>query len=145
MNVTVVGLGLIGGSFALGVRELEPGSIVTAVDRPEVLARPAARRAATRGVDINDARGVEAAFREADLVLLAAPVQSIVAVIPHALALSRLVTDCGSTKGAVVRAAAGSPNRGRFVPGHPMAGAPEGGIERAASPSVPSAALATLS
>ncbi|HEV8551684.1 MAG TPA: prephenate dehydrogenase/arogenate dehydrogenase family protein, partial [Polyangiaceae bacterium] len=68
---------------------------------------------------------------QADLVLLAAPVQSIVELVPRALESARLVTDCGSTKGAVVRAAEASPRRGRFVAGHPMAGAPEGGIELA--------------
>jgi len=131
MNLTVVGFGLLGGSFALGVRELEPGAQVTAVDRPDVLARPAAKRAADRLVDAVDAAAVDAALRSADLVLLAAPVQTIAELVPRALEHARLVTDCGSTKLSVVRAAERSPRRRRFVPGHPMAGAPEGGIELA--------------
>ncbi len=131
MNVTVVGLGLLGGSFALGLRELEPGAVITAIDRPSVLSRAAAQRAAQELVDVADASAVDRAFRSAELVLLAAPVQSIIELLPRALEHGRLVTDCGSTKGAVVRAAQDSPRRGRFVPGHPMAGAPEGGIELA--------------
>lgn len=131
MNVTVVGLGLLGGSFALGLREIEPSVRVTGVDRPDVLARPAARRAADRLVDSGDASAVESAFRDADLVLLAAPVQTIALVVPRALEHARLVTDCGSTKAEVVRAAESSARRRRFVPGHPMAGAPTGGIDAA--------------
>lgn len=131
MKLTVVGFGLLGGSFALGVRELEPGAEITAVDRPEVLGRPAAKRAAERLVDASDSAAVDAALRSADLVLLAAPVQAIAELVPRALEHASLVTDCGSTKLAVVRAAEQSPRRSRFVPGHPMAGAPEGGIDLA--------------
>lgn len=131
MNVTVVGLGLIGGSFALGVRELDPTTTITAVDREDVLGRPLVRATAQVVVDVNDTAAVDRAFRETDLVVLATPVQSIVALLPRALAHAPVVTDCGSTKLAVVRAAHGHPRRGRYVPGHPMAGAPEGGIERA--------------
>ena len=131
MKVTVIGLGLLGGSFALGLRELEPEVRVTGVDIAEVLARPAARRAADELVLASDAQAVDAAVAAADLTLLAAPVRRIVALVPRVLAVARVLTDCGSTKGAIVEAARASPRRGRFVPGHPMAGAPWGGIELA--------------
>ena len=131
MNVAVVGLGLLGGSFALGLREIEPSARITAVDIPEVLDRPAARRAADDFVRAGDVPGVDAAVAAADLTLLAAPVCRIVALMPRVLANARVLTDCGSTKRAIVAAVAGSPRRGRFVPGHPMAGAPSGGIELA--------------
>ncbi len=131
MKLTVVGLGLLGGSFALSLREIEPGIEVTAVDLPEVLDRPAARRAADAFVPVNDEPAVREAVRSADLTLLAAPVRRIIALLPGVLAVARLVTDCGSTKRAIAAAAAGLPGRRRFVLGHPMAGAPEGGIEHA--------------
>jgi prephenate dehydrogenase len=131
MNVAVFGLGLLGGSFALALRAIEPNAVITGIDLPEVLERPAARLAAQRLVAVDDADGIDVALARADLTLLAAPVRRIVALLPHVLEHSRLVTDCGSTKRAIVAAAAGSPRRGRFVPGHPMAGAPEGGIELA--------------
>jgi prephenate dehydrogenase len=131
MNVTVIGLGLLGGSFALGLREIEPNVRITAVDVPEVLERPAARGAADEFVRAGDAAAVEAAVAAADLTLLAAPVRRIVALMPRVLARARVLTDCGSTKRAIVAAVADSPRRGRFVPGHPMAGAPAGGIELA--------------
>jgi prephenate dehydrogenase len=131
MNVVVVGLGLLGGSFALALRELDTDARVTAVDRPSVLARPAARRAAQELVDAADANGVNSAVESADLVLLATPVTAIVSLLPGLVGRARIITDCGSTKRVVARAVEGSPQRGRFVPGHPMAGAPEGGIDLA--------------
>lgn len=131
MKLTVVGLGLLGGSFALALREVEPSLEVTAVDLPEVLDRPAARRAAHVFVSANDDAALREAVRAADLTLLAAPVRRIVTLLPSVLGVARLVTDCGSTKRAISEAAAGLPGRGRFVLGHPMAGAPEGGIEHA--------------
>lgn len=131
MNVTVIGLGLLGGSFALGLREIEPNARITAVDLQEVLELPAARGAADDFIRASDAAAVDAAVAAADLTLLAAPVRRIVAIMPRVLAKARVLTDCGSTKRAIVAAAADSPRRGRFVPGHPMAGAPAGSIELA--------------
>jgi prephenate dehydrogenase len=131
MNVVVVGLGLLGGSFALALRELDAASHVVGVDRPAVLERPAARRAAQELVNAEDVRAVDRAVDAADLVLLATPVAAIVSLLPNLVARARIVTDCGSTKRAIARAVEASPRRGRFVPGHPMAGAPEGGIDLA--------------
>jgi prephenate dehydrogenase len=82
-------------------------------------------------VSATDTRNIETAVAAADLVLLATPVAAIVALLPELVARARIVTDCGSTKRAIARAVEGSPRRGRFVPGHPMAGAPEGGIDLA--------------
>src|SRR6185436_15166977 len=62
---------------------------------------------------------------------VATPVGQIEASIGATLESANVVTDCGSTKRAIVAAAARSPRRSRFVPGHPMAGLPEGGIKRA--------------
>jgi prephenate dehydrogenase len=131
MNVVVVGLGLLGGSFALALRELDATTRVSAVDRPTVLERPAARRAAERLIDVADTGAVNTAVETADLVLLATPVSAIVSFLPDLVSRARVITDCGSTKRSIARAVEGSPRRGRFVPGHPMAGAPEGGIDLA--------------
>lgn len=131
MNVVVVGLGLLGGSFALALRELDAEACITAVDRPLVLERPAARATAQVLLDAADTVAVHRAVESADLVLLATPVTAIVSLLPELVTRARIVTDCGSTKRAIARAVEGSPRRGRFVPGHPMAGAPEGGIDLA--------------
>lgn len=131
MNVVVVGLGLLGGSFALALRELDAEARITAVDRPAVLARPAAERAAQVLLDTADTPAVNRAVESAELVLVATPVTAIVSMLPELVERARIVTDCGSTKRVVAQAVAGSARRGRFVPGHPMAGAPEGGIDLA--------------
>jgi prephenate dehydrogenase len=131
MNVVVVGLGLLGGSFALALRELDASSRVTAVDRPSVLERPAARSAAQELIDASDTPAVNRAVEAAELVLLATPVTAIVSLLPELVSRARIVTDCGSTKRVIARAVDAAPRRGRFVPGPPMAGAPEGGIDLA--------------
>jgi len=131
MNVVVVGFGLLGGSFALAARDAAPGTRIVAVDRPPVLEREAARRAADEWVDTADAPAVNAALERAELVLVATPVSVIVSLLPHLVERAAVVTDCGSTKRAITQAVRGSARRGRFVPGHPMAGAPEGGIDLA--------------
>lgn len=131
MRVVVVGFGLIGGSFALALREAISGVHVTGVDRAAVITRASAVRAADELVDADSPEALLRAASSADLVVLATPVQVIGALLPGVLERAQLVTDCGSTKRAVAASVAGSPRRGRFVPGHPMAGAPSGGIELA--------------
>ena len=131
MNVVIVGLGLIGGSVALALREARPDAEIVGVDRASVLATDAVKRLSKRLVDAADAAAVSAAFERSELVVLAAPVRVIVELVPRALVGAPLVTDCGSTKRSIALAADASARRGRFVPGHPMAGAREGGAELA--------------
>ena len=129
MSAVVVGLGLIGGSVALALREAQGTAEIVGVDRAAVLASPAVKRLSLRLLDAADTARVDAAFAGADLVVLAAPVRAIIELLPRALAGAKIVTDCGSTKRSIAAAALAHPRRGRFVPGHPMAGAPEGGAE----------------
>ncbi len=131
-TVTVVGLGLIGGSIGLALRERDAELRVIAVDREEILARPAALRAAHELVPTGDTAGLERALG-ADLVVLAAPVSVIQRELPRVLDRAGVALDCGSTKRAICAAVAGHPRRSRFIPGHPMAGLPEGGIDQARS------------
>jgi len=131
LRLAVVGFGLIGGSVALAARSRGLASHVTALDRPDVLAMPAAREAADDLVDSSDTRSWHAALRGADLVMVATPVGAIEAMIGELLELAKVATDCGSTKRAIAASASRSPRRGRFVPGHPMAGLPQGGVQHA--------------
>jgi len=131
MIAVVVGLGLIGGSVALALRAARPAAEIVGVDRENVLASDAVRALGTEPVDAADTVRVDAAFSRSDLVVLAAPVRAIIELLPRALEAAKLVTDCGSTKRSIAAAADSLPRRGRFVPGHPMAGAPEGGAELA--------------
>src|SRR5687767_4727303 len=71
---------------------------------------------------------------EADLVILAAPIQQnleILRELPENVTGSTVVTDTGSTKRAVVEAASALPDRFTFVGGHPLGGAARGGIDHA--------------
>ena len=129
-RLCVLGFGLIGGSFALAQKRAEK-TFVTAVDFPRVLAEPRAAQIADELVSADDEQASRAALQAADLVFLAVPVRVLCERLAFVLPESRLVTDCGSTKRAIVRAASGIANQARFVPGHPMAGLPDGGIAEA--------------
>jgi prephenate dehydrogenase len=131
LRLAIVGFGLIGGSVALAARARGLASHVAAIDRTDVLSTPEARAAADEFVDSADVARVRDTAAAADLVIVATPVAAIEAMIGELLEVSRVATDCGSTKRAVAASAVRSSRRGRFVPGHPMAGLPQGGIARA--------------
>jgi len=129
-RISIVGFGLIGGSLSLALRRT--GAIhVTAIDRAPVLARAEAKNAADEHLPLEEAESLKAALERSDLTVLAVPVSTIIRLLPWSLTHSRAVTDCGSTKREIAQAAAENPHAARFVPGHPMAGLPDAGIENA--------------
>jgi len=125
-RIAIVGLGLIGGSIALAVRERWSSVLVTAVDRPAVLAH-----ASSSGAIDRTAASV-ADIGATDLVILAAPVRQNVQLLTRvALVLSAgaVVTDVGGTKRDIVDAAASlAPGSATFIGGHPIGGAERGGF-----------------
>jgi len=129
-RVTVLGAGLIGGSFALAVRTAFPGVVITGWDHAGVLKR-------ARGMGaINDAQpDLGAALAHADLVFIALPVGLTIERLPEIARLSppsALVTDAASTKRQVCEAAGKCFSSGAFfLGGHPMAGQERSGIEAA--------------
>ena len=127
-RVGIVGLGLMGGSLALALRERYPRALVVGVDRKDVLEEAMRRHA----IDVAaDDLGMLA---EVDLVVLAAPVREnirLLAGLPDAVPGEAVITDLSSTKQAIVEAARALPARLAFVGGHPMAGAARGGFEHA--------------
>lgn len=122
-QVSIVGLGLIGGSMARALRLALPGLRLVGVDREPALERARELGLVDHYVVEADAPGVAEAFGASDLVFLAAPVSGIRRWLAEALNHGAVVTDCGSTKRELVLAARASAAAGRFVPGHPMAGA----------------------
>jgi prephenate dehydrogenase len=125
-KVAIVGLGLIGGSIALAARQHWPASLVIGLDRKEVLEKAMVLRA------IDVAADDPVVMAEADLVILAAPVgQNIerLAEPDRFVKTPAVVTDVGSTKRTTVEAARLLPSRFTFIGGHPLGGAPRGGIE----------------
>ncbi len=127
-KVAIIGLGLIGGSIALAARQTWPTGLIIGVDNKNVLERAMVRHA------IDVAAEDPVVIAEADLVILAAPVQQnieLIASLAQHLSHPAIVTDVSSTKREIVEAASGLPSHLTFVGGHPLAGAPRGGIDRA--------------
>jgi prephenate dehydrogenase len=131
-RVAIVGVGLVGGSFALALRRAGAVATIVGVDRnAEALAR-----AAALGVIDTAAESVSDAASGADLVVVAVPVRAIASVL-HDVALTldpgAVVTDVGSTKADVTEEARAELRAlfPRFVPGHPIAGREASGVEAA--------------
>jgi prephenate dehydrogenase len=131
-SIAIIGVGLIGGSFALAVRRAGLAASVVGYDRdPSAL-----QRAAELGVIDRAAESVSEAVRGSELVMVSVPVRAIGRVL-HDVGLSldaeAVVTDAGSTKGEVVRTAREELRERfpRFVPGHPIAGRETSGVDSA--------------
>ena len=129
-RIAIVGFGLIGASIGLAARRRWPSAELVAIDRPEVI--QSAMR--THAADVGG--GDLALCEDADLVILAAPVQTnikILTELPDHMSGGAVVTDVGSTKRQVAVAGGQLPVRLSFVGGHPLAGAATGGLEAARS------------
>lgn len=131
-KLVVCGVGLIGGSFAQGLKAAGKVATVVGLGRTRAPLEEARRLGVIDGI----AEGWADALVGADLVLLATPVGQMealfTAMAPH-LDAGTVVTDGGSTKADVVAAArAGLASKlGQFVPGHPIAGAEKSGVAAA--------------
>jgi prephenate dehydrogenase len=130
-SLAIVGLGLIGGSLALALKAQNPQLRVVACDFPDVLRSDGVRALGAEAVPIADEQRRREVWGQVELVVLATPVGAIVQLLPEILPLATVVTDCGSTKRAILSCVEHSPHRDRFVPGHPMAGQPDGGLHNA--------------
>jgi prephenate dehydrogenase len=130
-RLAIFGFGLIGASIAAAVRKAAPDTVLVAIDLPGAFGAPAVGELTDEQVDSTDRASVRKAAESADLCVLAAPVSVIRAELPRLLESAQVVTDCGSTKRSICAAVSGLPRLGRFVPGHPMAGGPEGGAAQA--------------
>src|SRR3954469_14181407 len=134
MRLAVIGVGLIGGSFALALKQAGKVSHVVGVGRNRANLDLARER---RIID-SIAPDAATAARDADVVLVAAPVAQFAAIfgaLASTLKPGAVVTDAGSTKRGVVaaaRAALGA-KLGQFVPAHPIAGAEKSGAAAASA------------
>src|SRR5262245_4224749 len=120
-TLTIVGVGLIGGSVGLAARERGVAGRIVGVGRsPESLARAVECRAIDAGTC-----DLSGASRDADLILFCAPVDRIAAQVRQAAEVCRpgtVLTDAGSTKDTIVRAVDGAlPDGVAVVGGHPLA------------------------
>ncbi len=129
-TVSIVGLGLMGGSLGLALRERCPGVRVVGVARRAEVAEQAVSLGATHAATTSLAEGVA----EADLVVLATPVRTLIQQIPEVARHMRpgsVLTDMGSTKSAIMRVMAQIPWHIQPVGGHPMCGKEVAGLDAA--------------
>jgi prephenate dehydrogenase len=131
MKLAVIGVGLIGASFALALREAGKVSQVLGVGRN----RANLDLARERGIIDAIAGDAGAAARGADIVLVAAPVAQFPGIFAQLKDCKALITDAGSTKRDVVAAArtALGARIAQFVPAHPVAGAEKSGAGAASA------------
>ena len=118
-NIYIIGVGLIGGSFALDIRQLYPNANIFGIDHSELNLT----KASALGI-INDVATVND-LSHADLVVVAIPVNVIVEQLPIILSNisdNTLVFDAGSTKEAICQAVKNHPRRRNFLATHPIAG-----------------------
>jgi len=130
-RVTIIGLGLIGGSLGMAIRRRRLAKTVMGFSRKPSTLRAAKRRGAIDTGTTN----LRAAVRDADLIVLATPVDAIVPLARQAARSCRhgaVLTDVGSTKAQIVRSLERSlPRHVSFIGAHPLAGSEQRGIDAA--------------
>jgi len=131
-KITIIGVGLIGGSLGLALNEKKPSFKIVGVDKQEVIKKAIARGAIDEGT-VNLEEGIE----ETDVAIIATPVKRILDLLPKIspfLKKGCLITDTGSTKVKIIeKANQVLPQSVYFIGGHPMAGSEKYGIESADS------------
>ncbi|AMV72506.1 prephenate dehydrogenase [Desulfuromonas sp. DDH964] len=130
-RLAVIGVGLIGGSLALALKQAGAVGEVVGIGRGLANLETALRLGVIDRIESDTVAGVA----DADLVFLATPVLSLAAVAARVLPAMKpgaILTDGGSVKGAVIEAIAPLVPAGiHFVPGHPIAGTEKSGAEAA--------------
>ncbi|MFT5912578.1 MAG: prephenate dehydrogenase [Paraglaciecola sp.] len=128
MIITIIGLGLIGGSLAITLKENGFATHVIGVDAQSESEDKALRRRI-----IDEALPLEKAVEKANIVIVATPVDAMLKLLPEVLSLvdNQVVMDVGSTKEQLLKSIENHPKRANLVATHPMAGTEYSGIEAA--------------
>ena len=127
-TVAIAGVGLIGGSFGLALRDAGFAGRILGVSRPATIAKAIDKGAIDAGVSLDEAAA------EADLLFLSQPVCVILETLERLggkLKPGALVTDAGSTKRRICECGFAHLGEGSFLGGHPMAGKETTGVEAA--------------
>jgi len=133
MKISIIGVGLIGGSIALKLKQKGIADFVYGIDNSNEHLNEALE------LKIIDAKvDLEYGIKNSDLVILAIPVDAARKLLPNVLDLiseNQTVMDAGSTKAGIVNAVKNHPKRSRFVAFHPMWGTENNGPKSAVSES----------
>ncbi len=129
-SLSVFGLGLIGGSFALAIKNKFPDIKIYGVDQnPEH-----SRKALALNIIDQSNSADDKEVLQSDLIILAIPVSAIHDILPQLLSdvsEKTVIVDAGSTKGSICKNISNHPNREQFVAAHPIAGTEYSGPEAA--------------
>ncbi|WP_276967352.1 prephenate dehydrogenase [Chryseobacterium sp.] len=129
MKISIIGVGLIGGSMALKLREKKLASFIYGIDNnTQHIIDALELKIIDAGVDL------EHGIKNSDLIILAIPVDAARKLLPSVLDLvsdQQTVMDAGSTKAGIVNAVKDHPKRSRFVAFHPMWGTENNGPKSA--------------
>ncbi|MDB5197517.1 MAG: prephenate dehydrogenase [Flaviaesturariibacter sp.] len=128
MVVAVIGIGLIGGSMALAMKDKGFASTIIGVDANVEHQQKAIELGLVDQIEVLDV-----AVRAADLIILAVPVSAALQLVSDILDRmdNQVIMDVGSTKEGILNAITVHPKRGRFVASHPMWGTEYSGPEAA--------------
>lgn len=128
MNITIIGVGLIGGSIGLRLKETKFAEKIIGVEKNEANAK----KALQLGL-VDEIKPLEEAIAASRMIILTVPVDAIISMLPNILDLvtDQVVIDMGSTKSTILKRITDHPNRGRYIAAHPMAGTEYSGPEAA--------------
>ena len=129
MKTTIIGLGLIGGSFALSLKDNGLSDCIMGIEHSE----KSARRALELGL-VDKIVDIDEALAESDLIVLATPVDTLPVMatkILNRISPNQILMDMGSTKQELCEVTMMHPNRGRLVATHPMWGTENSGPDAA--------------
>lgn len=119
MTVAIIGIGLIGGSFAKGIKRLHPEAFIIGFDKNEEHLTEALE------IGLIDEKGNEQDLKEADMVFVTIPVDVLVVELPQVLDKVNddcVVIDAGSTKSLLCQTVENHPKRRNYLSCHPIAG-----------------------
>lgn len=128
MNIAIVGVGLIGGSIAITLKEKKIATRVIGVDKSEANLK----KALQLGL-IDEGMTLDDAVKACGVIVLTVPVNAILELLPRLLdqVTDQVIIDMGSTKERILQAIVDHPKRGRVVAAHPMTGTEYSGPEAA--------------
>ncbi len=129
MKISIIGVGLLGGSFTLGLKSVEAGHHFIGVDSSNENAF-----IATKLGIVDQVMDFDEAIKMSDLVVLATPVDIITEMLPKALDLiheDSMLIDLGSTKATFSEVVKDHPKRDQYISCHPIAGTENSGPESA--------------
>lgn len=129
-NIYMIGVGLIGGSFAIDIKKNNPKAIIHGISRKEETLNKALE------LNLIDKKATLDDLKNADLVIVSIPVDATVKLLPTILdkiSETGLVVDAGSTKEAICKVVEHHPKRRNFLACHPIAGTEKSGPTAAIS------------